>query len=99
MRARDAVRDDRPMLTEFSNQLADAAAAAAPSVVQVQGRRRAASGIVYGQGTVVTTVQGGGRVDGLRVGGRGGGGGEPGSRAGGPGMEPRVVEGPALGSP
>jgi S1-C subfamily serine protease len=55
------------MLTEFSNQLADAAAAAAPSVVQVQGRRRAASGIVYGQGTVVTTVQALGREDGLHV--------------------------------
>jgi len=55
------------MLTEFSNQLADAAAAAAPSVVQVQGRRRAASGIVYAQGTVVTTVQAVGREDGLHV--------------------------------
>jgi S1-C subfamily serine protease len=55
------------MLTEFSNQLADAAAAAAPSVVQVQGRRRAASGIVYAQGTVVTTVQALGREDGLHV--------------------------------
>src|SRR6267143_6503160 len=58
---------NRPMLTEFSNQLADAAAAAAPSVVQVQGRRRAASGIVYAQGTVVTTVQALGREDGLHV--------------------------------
>lgn len=55
------------MLTEFSNQLADAAAAAAPSVVQVQGRRRAASGVVYAPGVVVTTVQALGREEGLRV--------------------------------
>lgn len=55
------------MLTEFSNQLADAAAAAAPSVVQVQGRRRAASGVVYAPGVIVTTVRALGREDGLRV--------------------------------
>ena len=55
------------MLTDFSNQLADVAAAAAPSVVQVQGRRRAASGVVYAAGTVVTTVKALGREDGLRV--------------------------------
>jgi S1-C subfamily serine protease len=55
------------MLTEFSNQLADAAAAAAPSVVQVQGRRRAASGVVYAKGVVITTVQALGREDRLHV--------------------------------
>jgi S1-C subfamily serine protease len=55
------------MLTEFSNQLADAVAAAAPSVVQVQGRRRAASGVVYAPGVIVTTVHALGREDGLRV--------------------------------
>jgi S1-C subfamily serine protease len=55
------------MLTEFSNQLADIAAAAAPSVVQVQGRRRAASGVVYAQGVIVTTTAALGRDDGLRV--------------------------------
>jgi serine protease Do len=55
------------MLTDISNQLADAAAAAAPSVVQVQGRRRAASGVVYAQGTIVTTVRALGREDGIRV--------------------------------
>jgi len=55
------------MLTELSNELANAAAAAAPSVVQVQGRRRAASGVVYAEGTIVTTVQALGREDGLRV--------------------------------
>lgn len=60
------------MLTEFSNQLADAVASAAPSVVQVQGRRRAASGVVYSPGVVVTTTGAIGREDGLRV--RGGDG-------------------------
>ena len=55
------------MLNEFSNQLADAAAAAAPSVVQVEGRRRSASGVVYSPGVVVTTVRALGREDGLNV--------------------------------
>jgi S1-C subfamily serine protease len=56
------------MLTEFSNQLADIAAAAAPSVVQVQGKRwRTASGVVYASGAVVTTIKALGREDGLRV--------------------------------
>jgi serine protease DegQ len=60
-------RDNHPMLTEFSNQLADAAAAAAPSVVQVEGRRRAASGVVYAPGVVVTTIRALGREDRLQV--------------------------------
>jgi S1-C subfamily serine protease len=55
------------MLTEFSNQLADAVALAAPSVVQVQGRRRPASGLVYADAVVVTTMRVVGREDGLRV--------------------------------
>ena len=56
------------MLTEFSNQLADAVAAAAPSVVQVQGRRwRTASGVVYASGVVVTTIKALGREEGLHV--------------------------------
>ena len=55
------------LITDISNQLADAAGGAAPSVVQVQGRRRAASGVVYAEGTIVTTVQALGREDGLRV--------------------------------
>jgi S1-C subfamily serine protease len=55
------------MLTQFSNDLADAVAAAAPSVVQVHGRRRPASGLVYGEGLVVTTMRAVGREDGLRV--------------------------------
>lgn len=55
------------LLTSFSSQLADAVAAAAPSVVQVQGRRRPASGLVYADDVVLTTVRALGREDGLRV--------------------------------
>ncbi len=55
------------LLTSFSNQLADAVTAAAPSVVQVQGRRRPASGLVYADNVVLTTVRALGREDGLRV--------------------------------
>jgi len=55
------------MLTQLSNQFADAVAAAAPSVVQVHGRRRPASGLVYGEGVVVTTMRAVGHEDGLRV--------------------------------
>jgi S1-C subfamily serine protease len=55
------------LLTSFSNQLADAVAAAAPSVVQVQGRRRPASGLVYADNVVLTTVRTLGRGDGLHV--------------------------------
>jgi len=55
------------MLTQLSNQMADAVASAAPSVVQVHGRRRPASGLVYADGIVVTTMRAVGREDGLRV--------------------------------
>jgi S1-C subfamily serine protease len=55
------------LLTSFSNQLADSVTAAAPSVVQVQGRRRPASGLVYADNVVLTTVRALGREDGLRV--------------------------------
>src|SRR3954468_19573529 len=55
------------LLTSFSNGLADAVAIAAPSVVQVQGRRRPASGIVYADNVVVTMVRTLGREDGLHV--------------------------------
>lgn len=51
----------------FSNALADAVAAAAPSVVQVQGRRRPASGIVYADNVVVTMARVLGREDRLHV--------------------------------
>jgi len=55
------------LLTSFSNQLADAVDAAAASVVQVQGRRRPASGLVYADDVVLTTARALGREDGLRV--------------------------------
>ena len=54
-------------LTTVSNSLADAVAAAAPAVVQVQGRRRPASGLVYADDVVVTMVRALGREDGLHV--------------------------------
>src|SRR6266540_4055157 len=55
------------LLTTFSNQLADAVTAASSSVVQVQGRRRPASGLVYADDVVLTTVRALGREDGLHV--------------------------------
>lgn len=55
------------LLSSFSNQLADVVANAARSVVQVQGRRRPASGLVYADGVVLTTVRVLGREDGVRV--------------------------------
>ena len=55
------------LLTSFSNSLADAVAGAAPSVVQVQGRRRPASGLVYRDDIIVTTLRAIGREDGLHV--------------------------------
>ena len=54
-------------LLSISNQLADAVAAVAPSVVQVQGRRRPASGVVHTGDVVLTMVRVLGREDGLRV--------------------------------
>src|SRR5690349_9182804 len=54
-------------LVTLSNQLADAVDHAAPSVVQVQGRRRPASGLVYADNVVLTTVRALGREDGLHV--------------------------------
>lgn len=54
-------------LATVSNQLADAVAAVAASVVQVQGRRQPASGVVYAPDVVLTTVRALGREDGLRV--------------------------------
>ena len=55
------------ILTTLSNDLADAVSAAAPSVVQVHGRRRPASGIVYQQDVVLTSARALGREDGLQV--------------------------------
>jgi S1-C subfamily serine protease len=55
------------ILASLSNQFADAVALAAPAVVQVQGRRRPASGLVYADGVVVTTARALGQEDGIRV--------------------------------
>ena len=55
------------MLTQLSNDFADAVAAAAPSVVQVLGHRRPASGLVYASNSVVTTLRAIGREDSLQV--------------------------------
>src|SRR5438309_6925343 len=54
-------------LLSIASPLADAVAVVAPSVVQVQGRRRPASGVVYASDVVLTTVRALGREDGLRV--------------------------------
>src|SRR5215218_1881704 len=55
------------VLTSISNAFADAVDAAAGSVVQVHGHRRAASGVVYSNGVVVTLARTLGREDGLHV--------------------------------
>jgi serine protease DegQ len=55
------------LLTTFSNTLADTVATAAPAVVQVQGRRRPVSGLVYADDIVVTMARALGREDGVRV--------------------------------
>jgi S1-C subfamily serine protease len=55
------------MLAAISNDMADAVARAATAVVQVLGRRRPASGIVYSDSVVVTTARALGREDKLRV--------------------------------
>jgi S1-C subfamily serine protease len=55
------------MLTEFSNQIAEIVARVAPSIVQVQGSGRPASGLVYASGVVLTTVRAVGREEHPRV--------------------------------
>jgi serine protease DegQ len=54
-------------LVAFSDELADAVASAEPSVVQVQGRRRPATGIAFGPDLVLTTTRALGQEEGLRV--------------------------------
>jgi S1-C subfamily serine protease len=54
-------------LLVLSNSFADAVASAAPAVVQVQGRRRPASGIVYADNVVLTMARVLGREDRLHV--------------------------------
>lgn len=55
------------MLTQLSNQMADAVASAAPSVVQVNGGRRPVSGLVYASDVVLTTMRGVGQHEQVRV--------------------------------
>ena len=54
-------------LVTLSNDLADAVAAVAPAVVQVQGRRAPASGVVFAPDAVLTTMRALGREDQLSV--------------------------------
>ncbi len=54
-------------LTELSNHLADVIDRVSPSVVQVQGRRQPASGVVYGPEVVITTTRAIGHDEGLHV--------------------------------
>lgn len=55
------------MLTELSDRMAEIVAGTAESVVQVQGRRRPASGLVYAPDVVVTTMGALGGEDHIRV--------------------------------
>lgn len=54
-------------LSTFSDEIADVVAAAEPSIVQVHGRRRPASGIVFDRDLVLTTTRALGEEEGLRV--------------------------------
>lgn len=54
-------------LSAISTQLADIVEATAPGVVQVQGRRRPASGLIYREDVVLTMSRALGREDGLRI--------------------------------
>ena len=55
------------MLNEFSNQIADIVAAASPSVVQVNGGKRPASGVVHSNNVVLTTTRALSRENGAQV--------------------------------
>jgi serine protease DegQ len=55
------------LLAQLSNEFADLTAAAAPSVVQVHGRHRPGTGIVYADNVVLTTTRALGREEGLRI--------------------------------
>jgi S1-C subfamily serine protease len=59
--------EHQSVLTSISEAMADAVAAAAPSVAQVLGRRRPASGLAYAEDVILTTARALGRDDGLRV--------------------------------
>jgi S1-C subfamily serine protease len=71
IRARASVCHDPRMttdlLTSLSNAFADGVASAAGAVVQVQGHRRPASGLVYAEDVVLSTARALGRGDGIHV--------------------------------
>jgi S1-C subfamily serine protease len=54
-------------LASYSDAIADAVAAIAPAVVQVQGRRRPGSGLVFDTDVVITNARALGREDQLKV--------------------------------
>ena len=66
-RACDDAGMSNEALSMMSTAMADAVDRAAPSVVQVQGRRRPASGLVYARDVVLTMTRALGREDGLHV--------------------------------
>ena len=55
------------MLNEFSNQIADLVTRVSPSVVQVEGEGRPATGLVYADDVVITTARAVGRNEHPRV--------------------------------
>src|SRR5688500_1562834 len=67
MRRQILVCKYRGMLNELSSQIADVVTRVAPSIVQVEGQGRPASGVVYAADTVITTARAVGRDDHPRV--------------------------------
>jgi S1-C subfamily serine protease len=55
------------MVKELSNQIADLVARVSPSVVQIEGQRRPATGLVYAEDIVITTARAAGRDEHPRV--------------------------------
>jgi serine protease Do len=55
------------LLSSYSDAIADAVASVAPSVVQVHGRRRPVSGLVYETEAIITNARALGREDHLQV--------------------------------
>src|SRR5688572_267435 len=67
MRRQIPVCEHQDMLNDLSTQIADIVTRVAPSVVQVEGQARAASGLVYAADTVITTARAVGRDEHPRV--------------------------------
>lgn len=64
---RSSCDDAQMMVTELSNDIANAIESAAPSVIQVLGQRRPASGVLYDKDVALTMMSVIGREDGLQV--------------------------------